>query len=158
MKKIKSRRNHKRDKKSLGKDHYYAPSSSGSDTSWKIGSYDLSDCWENVSEKPSSFKSSKMSKNYTPHSFQNSNLPIKIVENNIQNYKNLVVKGQGLVTTVVAMVQLKFSHSNKEKNIAKWKYKALHILLDSGSDVNLLFLKPESHTIIPTKERILPQK
>ena len=99
-----------------------------------------------------------MSKNSTPHSFQNSTLPIKIIDNNLQNYKKLVIKGQGLVTGVVAMVQVKCSHSKKDKNSAKWKYKALHILLDSGSDGDLLFLKPESSSIIPTKERILPQK
>ena len=69
----------------------------------------------------------------------------------------MVVKGQGLVTSVVAMVQVKCSHS-KDKNSAKWKYKALHIFLDSGSDGDLLFVKPNSRSIIPTKERMSPQK
>jgi len=98
-----------------------------------------------------------MSKSSTPHFYQFSILPIKIVENELQNYKNVVVKGQGLVTSVVAMVQVKCSHS-KDKNSAKWKCKALHIFLDSGSDDNLLFVKPNSRIIIPTKERFLPPK
>jgi hypothetical protein len=73
-----------------------------------------------VSKKLSSFKSRKMSKNSTPHFYQNNTLPIKIIDNNLQNYKNLVVKGQVLVTSVVAMVQVKCSHSKKDKNSAKW--------------------------------------
>ncbi|MCP4745953.1 MAG: hypothetical protein GY874_07405 [Desulfobacteraceae bacterium] len=110
-----------------------------------------------MSKNYSSFKLRKLSNSPTPHLYQFSTLPIKIVENELQNYKNMAVKGQGLVTSVVAMVQVKCSHS-KDKNSAKWKYKALHILLDSGSDGDLLFVKPNSRSIIPTKERILPQK
>ncbi len=97
-----------------------------------------------MSKKSSSFKSSKMSKNSTPHSFQNSTLQIKLVENNLQNYKNLFIKGQGMVNSVLGMVQVKCSHSKNDNNSAKWKYKALHILLDGGSDGDLMFLKPNS--------------
>ncbi len=111
MKKLKSKEDKK--KKSQRKKRYYASSSSDSDTSWKVGPYNLRDCDENVSEKLNSFKSSKLSKTSTPHFYQNSTLPIKIVDNNLQNYKNLVVKGQGLVNSVVAMFQVKLSHSNK---------------------------------------------
>ncbi len=67
------------------------------------------------------------------------------------------MKGQGIVASIVAMVQVKCSHS-KDKNSAKWKYKALHILLGSGSDGDLLFVKPNSCSIILTKESISPQK
>ena len=83
-------------------------------------------------------------------------MPIKIVENKLQKYINLVVKSQGTVTSIVAMVHVKCSHS-KDKNSAKWKYKALHIFLDRGSEGDLLFLKPNSRSIITTKERISPQ-
>ncbi len=60
-----------------------------------------------------------MYKSTTPHFYQFSTLPIIIVENELQNYKNMVVKGQVMVTSIVAMVQVKCNHRNKHKASAK---------------------------------------
>ncbi|MCP4746807.1 MAG: hypothetical protein GY874_11815, partial [Desulfobacteraceae bacterium] len=69
-------------------------------------------------------------------------------------FKNNVVKGNGIVTTVVAMVEDKSSKSNNPKH----KYKVLKVLLDSGSDGDLLFVQKGTSSIIPFKKRISPQK
>ena len=73
---------------------------------------------------------------------------MKVVEQQHQSLQKKIVVGKGLVTTVVAMVQDKDSQ----------KYKALRILLDSGSDGDLLFVQEGTRNIVPTKRRISSQK
>ena len=61
-----------------------------------------------------------------------------------------MVKGEGLVTSVLAV--LTNSHSKNRKA------QALRILLDSGSDGGLLFVREGTKTYIPFQERYAPQK
>ena len=71
-------------------------------------------------------------------------VPIKIVDTN----KNKVVIGTGLATSVPAIL---ISHSEKKKRI-------LCVLLDSGSDGDLVFVQEGTKSYIPFKERNAPQK
>ena len=81
-------------------------------------------------------------------------MPIKIVENKQtilhKVFENSVVKGSGLTTTCVAIVQQN-EHNKKLKRV-------LRVLLDSGSDGDLLFVHKGSKAIIPYKERYAPQR
>ena len=60
----------------------------------------------------------------------------KTVEDKLQSFKNKVVKGNGIVTIVVAIIEDKSSESKSTKD----KFKVLRVLLDSGSNGDLLFL------------------
>ena len=62
---------------------------------------------------------------------------------------NQVVDGNGISATVVAVPKYK----NAKKKNEFWR-----ILLDSGSDGDLLFVHQDSNKRIPWKERIAPQK
>ena len=57
-------------------------------------------------------------------------LPTKFVPNDPESFKNQVVKCNGTVTTIVAIVKDKHSKSKNSKH----KYKVLNVLLDSSSD------------------------
>ena len=81
-------------------------------------------------------------------------MPIKIVQNDLQSFKTKVVKGNGIVTTIVAM----FEDKNSKSKSRRHKYKVLKVLLDSGSDGDLLFVQKGTDCIIPLKDRISPQK
>ena len=48
-------------------------------------------------------------------------------------------------------------HSNPNTTKKKTK-RVLRVLLDSGSNGDLLFMREGQHSIIPTKERFSPQK
>ncbi|MCP4747846.1 MAG: hypothetical protein GY874_17170, partial [Desulfobacteraceae bacterium] len=74
--------------------------------------------------------------------------------NDMKSYKNQVVKGNGVVTTIVAMIEDKNSKSKNPKH----KFKVLKVLLDSGSDGDLLFVQKGTNCIIPLKKRVSPQK
>ena len=71
-------------------------------------------------------------------------VPIKIVDTN----KKKVVIGTGLATSVPAILN---SHSEKKKRI-------LRVLLDSGSDGDLVFVQEGTKSYISFKERYAPQK
>ena len=75
-------------------------------------------------------------------------VPIKVVENqsNKKADQPLVV-GKGLTTVTVAITS---SENSREK-------KLLRVLLDSGSDGDLLFLKEGTPSMFPYKKRIWPQ-
>ena len=60
-----------------------------------------------------------------------------------------VVKGNGISATIVAIPKYK----NAKKSNDLWR-----ILLDSGSDGDLLFVHHDSNKRIPWKERITPQE
>ena len=73
-------------------------------------------------------------------------VPIKIIDTNYSNSKNKVVIGTGLATSVPAILN---SHSKKKKCI-------LGVLLDSGSDGDLVFVQEGTKPYIPFKERNAP--
>ena len=70
-------------------------------------------------------------------------MPIKIVDTNCSNSKKKVVIGTGLATSVPAILN---SHSKKKKRI-------LCVLLDSGSDGDLVFVQENMKPYISFKER-----
>ena len=94
-----------------------------------------------------------MSNIQNPSSISNT-LPIKFVLNDLELFKNQVVKGNDVVTTIVAMFEDKHSKSKNPKH----KYKVLKVLLDSGSDGDLFFVQKRRSSIIRLKKRISYQK
>ena len=86
------------------------------------------------------------------HSNYNNNItPIKFVDQN--TYKNVmkVVRGVGTCSTVAAVPQLLKNGKQTAKRV--WR-----VLLDSGSDGDLLFPHRSNTERIPQKERFAPQK
>ena len=75
-------------------------------------------------------------------------MPSKIVDKFLYNLQQKVVIGTGLITSVPAITYS--SDSNHAKRV-------LRVLLDSGSDGDLLFLY-DRDKLTPTKRRISPQK
>ena len=75
-------------------------------------------------------------------------MPNKIVDKFLYNLQQKVVIGSGLITAIPAITYS--SNSNHAKRV-------LRVLLDSGSDGDLLFLY-DGDTLTPTKKRISPQK
>ena len=80
-------------------------------------------------------------------------MPIKIVDDELQSFKKKVVKGNSIVFAVVAMIEDKSSLSKRPKD----KFKVLRVLLDNGSDGDLLFLPKGKHPVVLLKKRIAPQ-
>ena len=78
----------------------------------------------------------------------NNTMPSKIVDKFLYNLQQKVVIGTGLITSVPAITYS--SDSNQAKRV-------LRVLLDSGSDGDLLFLY-DRDKLTPTKRRISPQK
>lgn len=78
----------------------------------------------------------------------NNTMPNKIVDKFLYNLQQKVVIGSGLITAIVAITYS--SNSNHAKRV-------LRVLLDSGSDGDLLFLY-DGDKLTPTKKRISPQK
>ena len=76
-------------------------------------------------------------------------MPINFVEKHSDKLQKQVVKGDGISATIVATPK----HKNPKKSKDLWR-----VLLDSGSDGDLLFVHRESNKHIPCKERIAPQK
>ena len=60
-------------------------------------------------------------------------LSMKIVKNVLVSFKNKVVLGSGMMTSIVAMYEDKTIKNPKDR------FKGLKVLLDSGSNGNLLF-------------------
>ena len=87
-----------------------------------------------------------MSKN--TNSAKTSTVPIKVVGS--KNLLKQVTKGDGLCTAIVAILEIK----TKQHGGAK---RALRVLLDSGSDGDLLFLKKGRRLKVPYKERYAAQ-
>jgi hypothetical protein len=81
--------------------------------------------------------------------FLNTNVPLNSVNKNYKLMKDLV-KGNGLHTAVCAIP--KFRSKRAENSKIVWK-----VLLDSGSDGNLLFIHPDNNEYIPSKVRFKPQ-
>ena len=81
--------------------------------------------------------------------FPNNTKPIKFVEKHSNKLQKQVVKGNGISATIVAIP--KYKNAKKSKDL--WQ-----ILLDSGSDGDLIFVHRDSNKDIPCKERIAPQK
>ena len=77
--------------------------------------------------------------------------PIKFVNKTLNLQQQKVVKGVGACSTVAAVPQL----IKKGKQTAK---RVWRVLLDSGSDGDLLFVHPRNKERIPQKERFAPQK
>ena len=79
-------------------------------------------------------------------------MPIKIVDLNHETDPKTkrVVTGKGLVTSVAGVLQ----HARNSKKTKR----VLRILLDSGSDGDLLFVQEGTKIDIPFKERYAPQK
>ena len=75
--------------------------------------------------------------------------PIKFVEKHSNKLQKQVVKGNGISATIVAIPK----HKSSKKSKDLWR-----VLLDSGSDGDLLFIHRDSNKNIPWKERIAPQK
>ena len=75
--------------------------------------------------------------------------PIKFVEKSTNKLQKQVINGDGISATVVAVPKYK----NAKKKQDFWQ-----ILLDSGSDGDLLFVQKGSKKRIPWKERFAPQK
>ena len=77
-------------------------------------------------------------------------VPDKFAQSSYSNDCKRVVQGKGLVTSIIAI--LLNSHNKKHDR------QILHVLLDSGSDGDLLFVHEETKTYIHFKERYAPQK
>ena len=75
-------------------------------------------------------------------------MPIKIVDTHYSKSKSKVVIGTGLATSVPAILN---SPSKKKKCI-------LRVLLDSGSNGDLVFVQEGTKPYIPYKEQYMPQK
>ncbi len=73
-------------------------------------------------------------------------LPMKIVQDELGSFKNKVVLGNGMTTSIVAMFEDKTSKNPKDR------FKVLKVLLDSGSNGNLLF-EHSKKSIIPRKKQ-----
>ena len=91
----------------------------------------------------------KVNKNFYVTISATPTVPIKVVENHLNKTTDQpLVIGQGLTTVTVAITCSKNSR----------KKKVLRVLLDSGSDGDLLFLKEGTPSMFLFKKRILPQK
>ena len=78
-------------------------------------------------------------------------LPIKIVANNNTKLQSNKVKiGRGLTTSIVALPH--FLYKDKQKR------RVYRVLLDSGSDGDILFARVGTDECVPCKRRISPQK
>ena len=58
-------------------------------------------------------------------------MPIKVVENNSNSTRDMITVGNGLSTSVPAIMELG----------PKYKNRILRVLLDTGSDGDLMFLQ-----------------
>ena len=77
-------------------------------------------------------------------------MPIKFVDKHLFNLQNKVLLDDGISSRVLAVPQ------NIGKN--KRAFRLWRVLLDSGSDGDLLFVHKSSKNCIPFKERFAPQK
>ena len=77
-------------------------------------------------------------------------MPIKIVDKNINSLKDEVVIGKGAVTAVAGIPVL--SSKKKQSSQRVWR-----VLLDSGSDGDILFLHGSKTCDIPYDDRFKPQ-
>ena len=75
-------------------------------------------------------------------------LPVKVVEDALQAFKQKVVNGNDINTSVIAMIKDKCSKRTKPAK----KYKAIWVLLDGGSDGDLIFPQEGENSIIPLKD------
>ena len=101
---------------------------------------------ESVDNQTNCTKADIIESNTTTH---NSTAPINSVNRNFKLSKE-VVKGDGLHTSVFAIPKYRSKRAEKSKRV--WR-----VLLDSGSDGDLLFRHPDNHEYIPAKERFKPQ-
>ena len=76
-------------------------------------------------------------------------MPNKVVVKNLHSLQNRVRKGHGAVTSVAAVP--KFLLNNKRVK------RVYRVLLDSGSDGDLLFVRSGTKECIPTRPRIASQ-
>jgi len=102
---------------------------------------------ESVDNQTNCTKADIIESNTTTH---NSTAPINSVNRNFKLSKE-VVKGDGLHTSVFAIPKYRSKRAEKSKRV--WR-----VLLDSGSDGDLLFRHPDNHKNIPAKERFKPQR
>ena len=77
--------------------------------------------------------------------------PIKFVDKTLSIKQKKVVNGTGTCSTIVAVPHLIKKRVQTAKRV--WR-----VLLDSGSDGDLLFVHPSNKERIPQKERFSPQK
>ena len=76
--------------------------------------------------------------------------PIKIIAKNTNKLQSKVVIGKGLCCNIVAL-----PHFGSKNNKSRRPYR---VLLDSGSDGDILFVRRNTPDCVPTKRRISPQK
>ena len=91
-----------------------------------------------------------LSAKLTVNHIYESTTPIKFAQTNFSSERKKVVKGEGLVTAVLA--ELTNSHNKNQKP------EAMRVLLDSGSDGDLIFFHEGTKMYIPFKENYAPQK
>jgi hypothetical protein len=80
-------------------------------------------------------------------------MPIKVVDGSadpLLQYKNIVVQGEGAVTSVVALL-----NTSKDDKRSR---RMLRVLLDSGADGDLLMVHEGAPSIVPYQEKLRPQK
>ena len=101
---------------------------------------------ESVDNQTNCTKADIIESNTTTH---NSTVPINSVNKNFKLNRE-DVKGDRLHTSVFAIPKYRSKRAEKSKRV--WR-----VLLDSGSDGDLLFRHPDNHEYIPAKERFKPQ-
>ena len=125
---------------------YNSSSSDSSDSNWEVGSWDhsiASPDGKSVLEKPKTKRMKLFTRSHLD------TLPIKIVTNttsNLQSDKLLV--GNSLNTVILGIK--KYPHKPSKR---VWR-----VLLDSGSDGDLIFVQTGLKENVPSKERVRPQK
>ncbi len=65
---------------------------------------------------------------------------------------------EGKTTTIVAVMRGRPKHSHhRQRSNKHYKQKLVQVLLDSGSDGNLLFVDKDKPMLLPSSKRLVPQ-
>ncbi len=68
------------------------------------------------------------------------------------------VPPEGKTTTIVAVMRGRPKHSHhRQRNNKNYKQKLVRVLLDSGSDGDLIFVEKEKPMLLPSLKRLVPQ-
>ena len=129
----------------------YHDESSDSDSEQEVGNYNRT---SNKFNKAANYEETNNHSTATYTStFNNTeySTPIKVIEKTSNKLQQKVVVGKGIISSIVALPEFRNTTS-------KTHYRPYRVLLDSGSDGDILFVRKGTADRVPTKSRLSPQK